>query len=470
MSDPAAPGRTLAFHGAAGTVTGAKFLVTWDGRRILLDCGLFQGLKELRLRNWRAFPVPAASIDAVVLSHAHIDHSGYLPRLVKEGFHGPVFCTRATRDLLGIMLMDAAHLQEEEAGYANRKGYSKHRPALPLFDAGDAREALTLLVPVAYGDRFRPAAGVSALFRRAGHILGSATVQAELGVADPLRLAYSGDLGRWDQPILQDPEPVEEADVLLIESTYGNRLHGRDPAGDLVRIVRETADRKGVLLIPSFAVGRSQALLWHLARLEREGLIPPLPLFLDSPMAARVSEITCRHEEDLDSEMREAMDRQRCPICNRRCRFVTTPEESKALNDRAGPMIVIAGSGMATGGRILHHFKRRLPDPGTTVLFTGFQAPGTRGRSLLDGAAAIKMHGAYVSVKARVEMLDGLSAHADQGEIMKWLSFFKKPPARTYIVHGDPGSAEALAGEIRRRLGWEVTVPRDGERVDLPGR
>ncbi len=461
--------RTLSFFGAAGTVTGSKFLVAGNGRRVLLDCGLFQGLKELRLRNWRPFPVPAASIDAVVLSHAHIDHSGYLPRLVREGFRGPVFCTRATRDLLGIMLMDAAHLQEEEAAYANRKGYSRHRPALPLFDAADAEAALALAAPRSYHARFPVTGGISAVFRRAGHILGSATVELLLEGEKPVRLVHSGDLGRWDQPILRDPEPVEEADLLLVESTYGNRQHGRDPAGDLARIVRETADRQGVLLIPSFAVGRSQILLWYLARLEEEGRIPVLPLFLDSPMAARVSEITCRHAEDLDDEMREAMDRQKCPICNRRCRFVATPEESKGLNDHAGPMIVIAGSGMATGGRILHHFRKRLPDPKTTVLFTGFQAPGTRGRSLLDGAASIKMFGGYVPVRARIETLDGLSAHADRDEILRWLSFFRKPPARTHVVHGDPDSAEALAGEIRR-LGWDVSVPGDGERVDLPGR
>lgn len=459
---------TLDFLGAAGTVTGARFLLGHAGRRLLVDCGLFQGLKELRLRNWRRFPVEESLVDAVVLSHAHIDHSGYLPRLVREGFAGPVYCTPATRDLLAILLLDAARLQEEEASYANRKGFSKHRPALPLFDARDVERTLGLIAARRYGEGFSAVPGVDATFRRAGHILGSATVRLSLKGGEPIVLAYSGDLGRTDQPILRDPEPIEEADYLLLESTYGDRFHGPDPVEGLCRIVNETAERQGVLLIPSFAVGRAQMLLWHLDRLRREGRIPAVPTFLDSPMAARVSEVTCRHGDDLDGDMRQAMDENRCPICHRTCAFVTAPEESKALNDRAGPMIVIAGSGMATGGRILHHFKRRLPDPNTTVLFVGFQAPGTRGHTLQQGGSALKMHGEFVPVRARIAFLDGLSAHADQDEIVRWLGGFRRPPRMTYLVHGTPAGMEGLARRLRT-LGWPVQMPADGERVLLGG-
>lgn len=459
---------TLEFLGAAGTVTGAKFLLELRGRRVLVDCGLFQGLKELRLRNWRPFPVRGDRIDAVVLSHAHIDHSGYLPRLVREGFAGPVYCTPATRDLLEILLLDAARLQEEEASYANRKGFSRHRPALPLFDTRDAERTLKQVAPRRYGEGFAAASGIAAVFRRAGHILGSATIRLSLDGGKPVVLAYSGDLGRWDQPILRDPEPIEEADVLLLESTYGDRFHAPDPIEGLARVVNEAAEKKGALLIPSFAVGRAQILLWHLDRLRREGRIPDVPTFLDSPMAARVSEVTCRHGDDLDGDMRQAMDEERCPICHRTCAFVVTPEESKALNDRAGPMIVIAGSGMATGGRILHHFKRRLPDPATTVLFVGFQAPGTRGHTLQQGGATLKMHGELVPVRARVAFLDGLSAHADQDEIVRWLGGFRRPPGMTYLVHGTPAGMEGLARRLRT-LGWPVRIPKDGERISLTG-
>ena len=466
MIPPADP-PTLQFLGAAGTVTGSKHLLTVGNRRILLDCGLFQGLKELRLRNWAKLPFDPKALAAVVLSHAPIDHSGCLPLLAREGFRGQVFCTPGTRDLLRILLPDAAHLQEEQAAHANDKGYSRPHPARPLYTAKDAEAALRLLEPRPYGKPFPVADGVEALFRQAGHILGSATVELRLGAPDPLRLVYSGDLGRWDQPILNDPDLVPEADVLLVESTYGNRTHPPDPEGALARLIQEAVARGGAILVPAFAVGRTQTLIWMLDRLERAGRIPRLPGFIDSPMATKVSEVTCRHDADLDLEMRTAMAKGECPICSRRFTFLDTPEESKALNQREGPFIVIAGSGMAAGGRILHHLEHRVADPRTTILLTGFQAAGTRGRSLQEGAQHLKMHGRWIPVKAKVETLDGLSAHADRDEILRWLSGFNRKPRRTYVVHGEPEASEALASMIQKRLGWEVSVARDGQRISL---
>lgn len=455
---------TLDFLGAAGTVTGSRHLLTVGKRKVLLDCGLFQGLKALRLRNWAQPPFDPRQLDAVVLSHAHIDHSGGLPLLARQGFRGPVFCTPGTRDLLKVMLPDSAHLQEEEAGYANRKGYSKHHPALPLYTGKDAEEALKLLESRPFGKSFEAAPGVTALFQRVGHILGAAAVAMDL---EGLKLVFSGDLGRWNQPILQDPEPVPEADILLVESTYGDRIHPPHPGEALARIVKEAAGRGGALLIPAFAVGRSQNLIWMLDELMVAGRIPKLPVFIDSPMATKVSDITCRHEEEHDEGMREVMARNRCPICTRKVTFVGTPDESKALNRREGAFIVIAGNGMITGGRILHHLNVRLADPRTTVLLTGYQAAGTRGRLLQEGATTLKFHGRFVPVKAKVETLDGLSAHADKEEILRWLKGFRKPPRETFIVHGEGGAAESLAAAIRQRLGWNARPAVDGERVTL---
>ena len=460
-------GRTLRFLGAAGTVTGSKFLIEVDGARLLLDCGLFQGLKSLRLRNWSPPPFDPTGLSAVVLSHAHIDHSGYLPLLVKLGFRGPVYCTSGTADLLQILLRDSAHLQEEDAARANRYGYTKHRPALPLYTIADADAALTRLEPRGYGEEFAVAPGARATLRRAGHILGSATVELLLGERQPIRLVHSGDLGRPGRPILRDPEPVDAADVLLVESTYGNRVHSRDSSARLAEIVNDAVSRGSPLLVPAFAVGRTQELIWTLRRLEDEGRIPSLHVFIDSPMAIEVTDLYCRHPEDHDLEMKVLMDKQRCPLCCRQYTLVRSAEESKALNRLAGPVIIIAGSGMATGGRILHHLKLRLPDRRTTVLLTGFQAAGTRGRALQEGASALKIHGELVPVKARVESLDGLSAHADRNEILAWLRNFRRQPRRTWVVHGEPDSATALAGSIERELYWSAEVAADGEAVDL---
>jgi metallo-beta-lactamase family protein len=455
---------TLTFAGGAGTVTGSKYVILTGGRQLLLDCGLFQGLKALRLRNWAPPRFAAEELECVVLSHAHIDHSGYLPVLVQRGFRGPVHCTPATQALLRVLLLDAAKLQEEEAAAANRYGYTKHHPALPLFTAEDAERVLALVQPRRYGEPFPAGAGVTALFRRAGHILGAATVELTIGETT---LVSSGDLGRWNRPILRDPEPVARADVLLVESTYGDRVHGGDAQADLARIVHESIARGGALLIPAFAVGRAQELLYTLRHLEDAGRIPVLPVFLDSPMAIDVTEIYRRHPEEHDLDMSLLTDTKRRPLSPHELRLVHTAQESKALNDRRGPMIVVSASGMATGGRILHHLKARLADPGTTVLLTGFQAVDTRGRKLLDGARELRIHGQNVPVRAAVENLDGLSAHADRDEILRWLGGFERAPRQTWVVHGEPAAARALAGAIETRLRWRVSVAEDGATVRL---
>lgn len=460
-------GPTLQFLGAAGTVTGSKHLVRAHGRLVLLDCGLFQGLKELRLRNWRRPAFDAAAVNAVLVSHAHIDHTGYLPLLARHGFHGPIYCTPATADLMPILLRDAAHLQEEEAETANRHGYSKHHPALPLFTVRDAEAALRLVHPCRYGRRFDVTPGLTALFRPAGHILGSATIDVAIDRPRPIHLVYSGDLGRWSRPILRDPELVRAADFLMVESTYGDRTHAPAPEEQLAQIVREAVVRGGALLIPAFAVDRTQELLWYLRRLQEEKRIPLLPVYIDSPMAIDVTDIYARHTEEHDVEMASLLEEHRSPFRCAQLHFARTPEESKAINRLPGPLIIISASGMATGGRVLHHLRLRLPDPRTTVLLVGYQAAGTRGHTLQQGAAILRMQGQDVPVRARVETLDGLSAHADREEILRWLSGFEKAPRQTYLVHGEPGPAQALAEAVRQRLHWKVSVAGDGETVPL---
>lgn len=461
---------TLRFAGGAGTVTGSKHLVQAGDASILLDCGLFQGLKELRLRNWAAPPFDPRALDAVVLSHAHLDHVGYLPILVRRGFGGPVFCTPATASLAAVVLRDAAHLQEEDAERANRRRYSRHHPALPLFTSEEAERVLGRLRPRGHGEAFPVAGSARATFRRAGHILGSATIQLDIEAPRPLRLCFSGDLGRPGRPILRDPEPVADADVLLLESTYGDRVHAADPADQLVRVIAETAHRGGALIVPAFAIDRSQELLWILRSLEDAGRLPLVSVYLDSPMAIDVTEIYCRHPEEHDLEMQTLMDEDRCPLCSRAVRRVRTRDESKALLNQRGPHIIIAGSGMATGGRVLHHLARHLPDHRSTVLFTGFQAAGTRGRALLEGAASVRIHGRDVPVRARIEQIDGLSAHADQRETLAWLRGFARPPRATWLVHGEPQQAQGLRRALREQLGWSADVARDGDVVPLVGR
>ena len=457
---------TLQFLGAAGTVTGSKHLVRAGDEQVLLDCGLFQGLKELRLRNWRALPVDVRALSAVVLSHAHVDHCGALPLLVRQGFKGPVYCTPGTADLLSIMLLDAAKLQEEEAEFANRHGYSKHHPALPLYTTEDAVRVLKLLAPRRRETDFAVTRGVAARFRHAGHILGAATVQIDLAAPSPCRVVYSGDLGRWDRPILCDPEMVEDADVVLVESTYGDRVHAPDPVSGLARIVNETAERGGVLIVPAFAVGRTQELIWTIRELEEAKRIPVLPVYVDSPMASNVTQIYASHPEDHDVQMQILNDAGRA-LSSHDFRMVRSVPDSRELVARKGAMIVIAGSGMATGGRVLHHLRRHLPDERATVLVSGYQAAGTRGRKLLEGAKTLRMFGEDVPVRCHVEALDGFSAHADRNDLMRWLRGFRRAPRMLHVVHGEPDAANALAELVRAELRWEVNVAQDGAEVAL---
>jgi metallo-beta-lactamase family protein len=448
----------LSFLGGAGTVTGSKFLVENGGARILVDCGLFQGFKALRLKNWATFPVRPASINAVVLTHAHIDHSGYLPLLVKQGFSGPVFCTQSTLDLCCILLPDAGHLQEKDAEFANRRGFSKHKPALPLFTEADARKALSLLRPLPFGeDHVIP--GGKIYLRRAGHILGAASV--ELQCANRI-IVFSGDIGRYDDPIMFDPECVERADYLLVESTYGDRTHSaHDPANVLAQIVGATVARGGTILIPAFAVGRAQTILLHLQRLTAAGRLPGVPIFLDSPMAADASDIFCANTGD--HKLSESECRSACGVA----RYTRSVEASKAIDQEAGPKVIISASGMATGGRVLYHLKHFASDPRNTILFAGFQAGGTRGAAMIGGAQSVKIHGEYVPIRAEVKNLDMLSAHADAGELMRWLRGFRGPPRSTFIVHGEATASDALRHRIEEDLHWSVLVPDHGQSLEL---
>jgi metallo-beta-lactamase family protein len=454
----------LTFLGAAGTVTGSKHLLDTGTNRILVDCGLFQGLKELRERNWQPLPIAPNTIDAVILTHAHLDHCGFLPRLVAQGFRGRVFCTPATKDLCGLILTDAARIQEEDAHQANRQGYSKHHPALPLFTSDDAARALMQLQPVGYDRPVPVAPGVEVDFINAGHLLGSAYARVRFGGKTIL---FGGDLGRYGRPVLPDPAAVAEADVLLLESTYGDRRHEPDDNGDrLAAIINAAAERRGRLIVPAFAVGRVEEVIYWLRKLELEKRIPIMPVYVDSPMAARGLQYYADRAHELDSEM-QANARGVCTFCTTRMTTIATPQESIELVASQDPAIVIASSGMATGGRVLHHLAARLPDPRTTVLFVGFQAAGTRGRSLLDGANRIRMMGQDIPVSARIEHIDSMSAHADAGEIMRWLSGFTRPPSTTYLVHGEATALSALRDRVEREKKWPVHIAAHQERVQL---
>ncbi len=457
----------IQFLGAAETVTGSRHLVTVNGRQVLLDCGLFQGLKPLRMRNWEAPPFDPPKIDAVVLSHAHLDHSGYLPLLVRLGFEGPIYCTSATRDLLAILLRDSAYLQEEQAAHANRHRYTRHKPALPLYTMEDVENTLPLIQARSYREPFVVTDGMSAVYRCAGHILGSATVELQVEGEVSRKIVFSGDLGRWGRPILKDPAPVPEADVVLVESTYGNREHAAEPEADLARVIRETAQRGAALIVPAFAVGRSQELLWRIRELEVAGRIPSLPVYADSPMALNVTDVYRRHPEEHDLEMATLMNSKARPLCPELFQTARTSVESRALNEIKGPVIIISASGMASGGRVLHHLKRRLPDKRTTVLLCGYQEAGTRGRTLQEGAKKVRIHGKDVTVRARIETLHGLSAHADWKELIVWLSQFERPPKKTFAVHGEAAASEALVDAIREHLGWQASVAVDGARVEV---
>jgi len=459
----------LTFLGAAQTVTGSKHLLTTAaGRQVLVDCGQFQGIKALRERNWQAMPFQPSALDGVVLTHAHLDHCGLLPRLVSAGFEGRIFCTPGTRDLCTLILPDAGRIQEEDARQANKHGYSRHRPAYPLFTEADALRTLTQLQPVSYRVKVPVAEGVEAEFLPAGHLLGSAFVRVTLHGEEPGTLLFGGDLGRYDRPILPDPTTVEEADILLLESTYGDRRHAPDDDGaHMAEVIGETWRRGGKLIIPSFAVGRAGEVLYWIDRLEREKRIPSQPVYVDSPMARAALAFYESHPAELDQEMRPSR-RGEAMFSTSRLTIIESVEESKAVTASDEPAIIISASGMATGGRVLHHLKRFLPDPRTTVLFVGFQAPGTRGRQLVDGASFVKIHGEIIPVAARVERNDQMSAHADHDEILRWLRGFTRPPARTYLVHGELDAMTVLRTSIARELGWAVETPRQGDRVTLP--
>jgi metallo-beta-lactamase family protein len=451
---------TLSFLGAAGTVTGSKHLLEVGDHHVLVDCGLFQGLKELRLRNWGALQIDPKRIDAVVLTHAHLDHCGYLPRLVGGGFRGRIFCTAGTRDLCTLVLPDSAHIQEEDARTANRRGYSKHQPALPLYTELDATRALMQLQPVGYDRPVPVVPGVEVEFINAGHLLGSAYARIRTGDRTYL---FGGDLGRYGRPVLPDPAPVAEADVLLVESTYGDRLHEPDDDGArLAAIVNGSVQRGGKLIIPSFAIGRVEEVLYWLRRLEQEKRIPVLPVYVDSPMAAGALQFYSERVNELGPGNSVSI------FSTGRMTVVASAQDSADLVESSRPAIVIASSGMATGGRVLHHLARGLPDPKTTVLFVGFQAAGTRGRLLCDGVKQLKLEGQVVPVLARIERIDSMSAHADAGEILRWLSGFTRPPSMTYLVHGEPAALTALETTIASKLGWPVHIAAYLERVQLP--
>ncbi|MCF7805883.1 MAG: MBL fold metallo-hydrolase [Candidatus Marinimicrobia bacterium] len=459
----------ITFYGATGTVTGSRTLLDLDSQRFLIDCGMFQGKKENRLKNWDPFPVPPESVDAVLLTHAHIDHSGYLPRFCRYDFAGRIHATHATSDLCEILLKDSAHLQEEDAKWANKKGFSQHKPALPLYTTKDAENALTHFSPVHYGEDLFPADDIRVKFKDAGHILGSSLVDIKVGRNNNTsKVLFTGDLGRPRRPVLKDPVQVYNVDYLVIESTYGNRLHSdASPYEELVRVINESADRGGVLVIPSFAVGRTQTLLYVIRELEAQGKIPVMPIYIDSPMAIDATSIFTSHLDVLNLHAREQTLQGSSIFQPTQLKVCRSREESMAINRIKEKAIIISASGMITGGRILHHMRERLGDPKNSILFIGYQAMGTRGRTILEGAETVKIHGKKIPVKAQIKNIFGFSGHADYEEILAWLMGFNRPPKMTFINHGEADASEALAEKIRSHFGWEVTVPEFGENYSI---
>ena len=465
---------SIEFWGGVGTVTGSKYLVVTDKARVLVDCGLFQGLKELRERNWQDPPFDPHSLDAVLITHAHIDHTGYLPRLVQQGFRGPVYCSRGTADLLKILLPDAGRLQEEDADYRNRHNLTKHKPALPLYTEKDAYAALQLVKPLPNdGEPFELAPGIHASFRISGHILGSSLVLLELDSAGAdgkgRRVLFSGDLGHYDQPIIRDPVPPPGCDYLLVESTYGDRLHDpEDPKIALARIINDAAQRQAPVLIPAFAVGRTQEIVYLIRELEDEKAIPVLPVAVDSPMAAATTQAYANRKEEQDEDYASILTQQRHPLRTHSMNTASSREESKKLNDAKGARVIISASGMMTGGRVLHHAIRLVPDPEATIVFVGYQAAGTLGRRIQDGEPEVKILGHWVPVRCRKEKIGGFSAHADWAEVLRWLAGMQGgTPRTTFLTHGEPEAANAMAGHIKEKFGWNVHVPQFGERVEL---
>ena len=445
----------ITFLGGAGTVTGSKYLVQHAGESLLVDCGLFQGYKPLRLRNWNPLPVPPTQVDAVILTHAHLDHSGYLPLLARSGFRGPVFATPATRDLCAILLPDSGHIQEEDAAFANRHGFSKHSPALPLYTKRDALDSLGLIRSASWGQIFQPLPGWKARFSEAGHILGAASVLLEVAGR---RILFSGDLGRPDDTLMNPPADPPPADTVLIESTYGDRLHPpENVAAQLGPALREVAARGGVAVVPVFAVGRAQTLLHTIAQLKACGDIPhALPVFLDSPMAVHTTDLFHHH---MGAHRLSAHEVQ---VMSHAATMIETPEQSQALASRHGPMVILAASGMATGGRVLHHLALYAPDPRNMIILTGYQSPGTRGARLADGERSLRIHGQTIPVRAEVRQLQSASAHADANQLLDWLRRMPAPPDQTYVVHGELAACDTLRLRIGQELGWRAVAPEHG--------
>ena len=503
----------ITFYGGVGTVTGSKYLLESNNKRVLVDCGLFQGLRELREKNWEDLPFDVRELDAIIITHAHIDHTGFLPRIVKLGYQGEIITSRATADLMKILLPDSGRLQEEEADYRNRHDLTRHSPALPLYDEDDAKAALEMLRPVANdGHAVDVCEGFKASFMVAGHIMGASLVLVEMtGVRTPLsasppaakndveaasafgpadssmtdassdaeaasvrtgtsalRFLFSGDLGHYDQPIVKDPAPPPDCDYLMCESTYGNRLHGDDSSEEqMARIINEAAKRNGPILIPAFAVGRTQEVLYMIRELEEQKRIPILPVVVDSPMAAQATQVYNRWHEEHDREYASILAHKRHPLRTASMSTAATRDESKRLNNMHGPRIIISASGMLTGGRVLHHAIRILPDEDATIVFVGYQAAGTTGRRVVDGAHEVRIMKQTVPVRCHVERVEGFSAHADWQGVLRWLSGLHHPPKLVFTTHGEPEAAEAMAQHIRDKFGWKVEVPYYGETVEL---
>jgi len=452
-------GLEIQFLGGASTVTGSKTLISVDGKKVLIDCGLFQGLKFLREKNWNPLPIPASELSAVVLTHAHIDHSGYIPRLIKDGFRGRIYCTSATRDVCAILLPDAGYLQEEEAEYLNKGKKSKHHPALPLFTQREAEESLKYFHPVELHEEVKLAPNISFYFQIAGHMLGAAAIILK---AAGKTLAFTGDVGRLEDPIYFAPEVLPPVDYLITESTYGNRLHPKvDPLYELERIVTETERREGVILIPAFAIGRAQALMHALWTLRRQERIPDIPMYLNSPMATDFAAVFRKHPDF------HRLTVERVSAINSIFKFVRSSEESKELNERQGPMIIISAAGMLTGGRILHHLKAFAPQPQNTIVLSGYQAAGTRGETLQNGAREVKIHGAYVPVLAQVETIGNLSGHADHEELTQWLGASKMKPKQVFVNHGEPSAADEFRRRLTEHFSWDCVVPQPDQKFQL---
>lgn len=463
----------ITFLGGVGTVTGSKYLLESNGKKVLIDCGLFQGDKELRERNWEDPPFDPKSLDAIIITHAHIDHTGFLPRVVKLGYNKTVYTSRATCDLLKILLPDSGRLQAEEADYRNRHNLTSHNPALPLYDEDDAKATLELLQGIPNtGEPVEICEGIKASFMVAGHIMGASLVLIEMENARPdgssVRFLFSGDLGHYDQPIVKDPATPPNCDYLMCESTYGNRLHGEVSSDvQLAEIINDAHKRNAPILIPAFAVGRTQEILYMIRELEDEKRIPSVPVVVDSPMAAQATQIYNRWNEEHDAEYASILAQKVHPLKTDWMKTASTREESKRINEMKGARIIISASGMLTGGRVLHHAMRILPNENATIVFVGYQAAGTTGRRILNGEQEVKIMKQWIPVRCHVEKVEGFSAHADWKAVLRWLSGLTEAPKTIFTTHGEPEAAEAMAGHIRDKFGWNVVVPKFEQTVEL---